>query len=104
MKRDKQKAWMALLKKDHDYDWSFFVQLVIRKLRNMQERFDTVALTTSSKRNARDIGRCIKLLERVAAEDYPFEPEEWKKSDKAQQKDLDKALAIISKRLFTWWD
>ncbi len=96
------KDWSEVLKNDHDYDWAFLIDIIVFKLDRMKEIFDHHGHHTNDKKIARQIGQVSKLLANCAHKNY--NRKRIQDDDDSRQKDLDKALSIISKNLFTWWD
>lgn len=62
--------WIPLIYRDRDWDYVYLMEIIKFKLENMEECFRKYGCTVDSKRKAKEMRICIKLLGRIAEDDY----------------------------------
>ncbi len=104
-KRSEVKAWLKVIERDRDWDWSYFAAIIAFKLDHMAVMFDSGHLVNSHK-NAQLTRKCAKLFRKIEADRYRWGPTKDSiiAAEARKQRDLDAALKIISENLFSWWD
>jgi len=63
--------WLPIIWNDRDYDQIFFFKIMYHKLLSMKKFFESdEALAVPAKKNAKDIDKALKILERIIADEY----------------------------------
>lgn len=102
--------WFPVVWLDRWWDHSFLYSILRHKLKQMEKGFRMYGISVNSERDAKNIKKCILLLDRLINDDYidytkrdnvrkSFEEEQ-----KAIEQDLDLLFKIIRKQIRCWWD
>lgn len=106
-KRERLRDWKRVLKNTGDWDWAHVLEIWTYALTRLRDNVRDNNFHTTSLKHARQMTKAIELLTRVRGDynwDMTVGVKSIKAADRRQQRDLDKALKIVSKNLFYWWD
>ena len=62
--------WIPIIYKDRDWDYFFFMNIIQFKLKNMEKFFKEYGVSVNSERDAREMRKCILLLDRIMEDNY----------------------------------
>lgn len=68
------KFWLPVITKDENFDFYYFEEILLHKLRSMRDYFNSdMSVCVGSKEIAQEINEVIELLEKVRADKYEEE-------------------------------
>lgn len=103
-------AYAPIIYRDRDWDHSDFLKLMRFKLKRMEYNIRINDRHTTSDEDARNIRRCIFLLDRLIAEDYFSLPENknfkgrYDFGEYMHDQDMKWLMKILNKHLREWWN
>ena len=88
-------AWFPVIYNDRQWDWSFFLLVLQKKLELMQDYYKNHACYVGAEAEAENIDQALALVRNILRADD---------CGKAKQEDLDELCLLLSKHLYYWWD
>lgn len=103
-------TWFPVIWRDRWWDHYFLYSILKKKLELMEKGFRTYGIGLHSEKDAKNMKKCILLLDRLINNDYI----DYKRGDNLQasiekeermiNQDLDLLFKIIRRQIRTWWD
>ena len=103
-------TWFPVIWKDRWWDHSFLYSILRKKLELMEEGFRNHAWSANAEKDAKNMKKCILLLDRLINDDYIDYSKgnnirnSLEKEEMMINQDLDLLFKIIRKQIRTWWD
>lgn len=103
-------AYFDLLKDDRDWDWSFLLELMERKLRRMSNYHRLHGVGVDSGRRARQMHIASLLCKRIRKDEYldhipgSTTHRSILHADAQQKRDIQYLGHLFNKHLLSWWD
>jgi hypothetical protein len=102
--------WFPAVWKDRWWDHSFLYSILRWKLIQMEKGFRLYGISTRAQDDAKNIKKCILLLDRLINDDYSKHRrgenirESLEKEEMLINQDLDLLFKTIRKQIRAWWD
>jgi len=100
--------WFPIIWKDRQWDHYFIHVILKHKLSLMRNHFIKYNIHRNSLLDAKKMDLCVKLLNRIIAEDYYHKVdqglESYEKAEDLIEQDLDLLYKTIRKNVRGWWD
>lgn len=93
--------WHKVLKDDRDWDYIYFLIVMRHKIESMQELHKTTSMIADdTQKIIADMGKAIKLLDRLIEDNYGYSEEDYKD----QKLDLRELFELLADEIPRWWD
>jgi len=98
--------WIDVIWKDRQWDYSFFLLILIRKLELMKKHIysDDCCAYVGMEIDYENICKALDLAKRLYNDDYCLMYEDFKQCYEEKEKDLEELFKIIRDNLTAWWD
>jgi len=101
-------TWKKIIWQDAQFDYSFMLRILIKKLELMENGFRLHGCCTNSERVAKEIKILRLIVERIERDEYVlferFGKPDYKHGEYLARQDLEYFGKIINKKLRCWWD
>ena len=98
-----KKKWKEFCKYDMDWDYFYFLEMVVRKLEFMREYFIKDSYLTGESKNTivDSLTKTLEVGHKLVTQDYDEYDE---KSFQEEKKDVQEFFNLIGEYCLTWWD